>query len=185
MSAGAFRPPPGAGATVTEIPDRLASAPGLDIGAVVLVLLGVDAVIVTVVCAVLAPAALLVVVPVTLGMPFLVGGFVHAVWWRRWAKHYPAAPQRADAMVKKNQSFRLGRTGALNNAVHIAADAEHLHLIPFVLVRLVGGKVISLPWERIAAEPTSKGSGAVRATIDGQRIAGPSWCMALAQRPPR
>lgn len=181
MSAGVSRPT--RGATVTEIPDRLASAPGLDIGAIVLVLLGVDAVIVTIVCAVLAPAALLVVVPITIGMPFLVGGFVYAVWWRKWSRRYPAAPQRADAVVRMNQSFRLGKTGALNNAVHIAADSERLHLIPFLLVRLVGGKVISLPWERIAPEPTSTSAATVRATIDGQRIAGPSWCMALAQRP--
>lgn len=173
--------------TAESIRDRLAPAPGIDFGAAILIFLGVDACIVVALCIALAPQALAVVVPVTLAAPFLIGGAINALCWAPWARRYPARPQRHDAVVKKNESFTLGRFVALNNAVHLAADADHLHLIPCLLLRLGGAKVISLPWSRITRLGPSgfSASAPVRATIDGRSIRGPGWCLSIAPQHPQ
>ncbi len=167
-----------------SVRDRLAPAPGIDFGAAILIFLGVDACIVIALCIALAPQALAVVVPVTLAMPFLIGGAINALCWAPWARRYPARPQRPGAVVKKNESFTLGRFVALNNAVHLAVDAEHLHLIPCLLLRLGGAKVISLPWSRITrlGPPAFSPSAQALATIDARSIRGPAWSLALARQ---
>ncbi len=166
---------------VETVRDRLASAPGIDFGAAILVFLAVDAVVVTALCAALAPRALLVAVPGAIVTPFVLGWGLNTIGWAPWARRFPARPQRADAVVKKNESFAFGRFVRFNNAVHIAADADHLHLIPCLLLRLGGARVISVPWPRITDAEASARAGLVRAKIDGRETAGPEWCMRLAQ----
>jgi len=84
------------------------------------------------------------------------------------------APQAADAVVKKSQSFVFGRLGRYNNCVHIAVDENHLHLIPPSVFRLLGAKVISLPLDSMCDVKPSAWPGMVRARINGTSIAGPN-----------
>jgi len=122
----------------------------------------------------------LLVAAAMLGFPPLLFWGLNQCLWRPTATRYPPRRQLDGAEVRTMQSASLGGLSRFNNCVHIAADADCLHLIPFWPMRVFGATVISIPW----AEMTNvKGPvlGMMSASLpDGRRIGAPKWCMQLA-----
>ena len=170
---------------VTSVADRLAPAKGsgVSMGVVIVVLLAVDLVVVTAIVGAMAPHALWLVLLICVGSPIAAFWLVHLFGWRPWQRRYPAQPQSRTAVVRINQSFQLGQIARLNNCLHIAADEDHLHLIPFCALRWVGSDVVSIPWSAIQDAQKTRFGDYMRARVDGRRIMGPSWCMSLAAPP--
>lgn len=170
---------------VTDIKERLAKpSGGMNVDMVFVVLFVVDFVIVFVLLLVLAPVHAAWIVPFVIGLPFAIFGLLTAVVWKPIERRFPAAPQSRDAIVKLGQSFQFGPLIRFNNAVALAADEDHLHLIPFTLMRLTGAKVASIPWSRVTdvAPPPGKFSMRLtRAKIDGRTLAAPEWAMSFAR----
>ncbi len=167
---------------VESIPDRLAPAKGtaVSMGVVIAVFLIVDTFVVVALVSALAPHALLWVILLCIGSPLLAFWLIQMLGWRPWQRSFPAKPQHTDAVVRLNQSFQLGAWMRLNNCLHIAADDEHLHLIPFCVLRWVGAGVISLPWIAVTDVKATRWKSMMRGRVDGRTISGPSWCLALA-----
>src|SRR5690606_12263777 len=86
-------------------------------------------------------------------------------------------------IVKLGQSIAFSRLMRFNNAMALAADEDHLHVIPIMPMRLTGAKVISIPWERMSEVDPPPGRFAMtltRARLDGRRFAAPEWAMQFA-----
>ena len=167
--------------TVEAISDRLAPAAGsgFSVGAVIAVFLIVDTFIVVALVLALAPHALWWVLLITVGSPFAAFWLLVVFGWRPWSKKFPAAPQRQDAVVRLSQSIQLGPWMRMNNCIHLAADEDHLHLIPFSMLRWVGAGVISIPWAAISDVRPTRFNGVSRGRVNGRTIAGPTWCLEL------
>lgn len=170
---------------VTDIKERLAKpSGGMNVDLVFVVLFVVDFIVAFVLLLVLAPVHAAWIVPFAIGLPFAIFGLLTGVIWKPLERRYPAAPQSRDAVVKLGQSFQFGPLVRFNNAVALAADEDHLHLIPFTLMRLTGAKVISIPWSRVTdvAPPPGKYSMRLtRAKVDGRTLAAPEWAMSFAR----
>ena len=182
MTADAFHSPE----RVTAIRDRVKNAKGIDLGSFIAVLLVVDVFIVGAVVGALAPHALWWVALLALAGPFLAFWLIHVAAWGPWQRAFPAQPQSRDALVKHGQSATLGALARMNNCITIAADEDHLHLIPFAAMRVVGAKVISLPWSGFEDVAPAKGAitQLVSARIGGRRFSAPEWAMRLARVEP-
>jgi len=156
---------------VEAIPDRLATAngAGVSMGVVLVVLLTVDLIIVTAVVAALAPHVLVWGILISVASPMVAFWALAFFAWRPWERRFPAKPQDRGAVVRINQSMQVGQVCRLNRCVHLAADDEHLHLIPFGPLRWFGAGVVSIPSRDF-----------MRARVNGWRIVGPTWCMSLA-----
>lgn len=104
---------------------------------------------------------------------------------RQLAAAFPATTPLPDAVRRNFQSFSLGLMN-LGFSIHVAADAQFLHLTPVKFLRALGAPAMSIPWDAIKLEPTTRPGRATRkAMVQSTRIAGPAWCMELAgERPP-
>src|SRR5688572_2512735 len=129
-----------------------------------------------------APLAVIALVGAfIIALPWIIFRLVVKMLWNRWSQRYAAQPILPGAVGRKFQSFSFGPLASLNNCIHIVVDEQHLHLIPMLVMRWCGGKRISLPWDRI--EDVHPGMfGMSKAVIDDRRIAGPKWCMRLAEQ---
>jgi hypothetical protein len=170
---------------VTAIKDRLARpSGGMNMDVVVLAIFGVDAVIILTVVAALSPLQAAWVVPIVVLAPFVIFWLLTALLWKPLERRYPPAPQSRDAVVKLGQSVQLGALVRFNNAVALAADEDHLHLIPFLPMRWAGAKVISVPWSRVTDVAPPPGRFAMRLTkakVDGRTLAAPEWAISFAR----
>ncbi len=110
-------------------------------------------------------------------VPILIAAAIHGCW-SPLPKRYPGVDPRPDAVVKQFQSMRVGLLN-LGWSVHIAADEEHLHFTPVRIFRAAGAKATSIPWEAVKVTKLHKRSGT--ATIAGQRVQAPAWCLELAE----
>lgn len=98
--------------------------------------------------------------------------------WNSIAGKYPATEPAPDAVRRDFQSFRIGAIN-LGYSVHVIADETHLHLRPARILRLLGGRPSSIPWEEIV--PLERAAlGGRFARIAGKTITGPRWCIDLA-----
>jgi hypothetical protein len=69
--------------------------------------------------------------------------------------------------------------------VHLTVDEACLHIEPAWLIRRVGGKSMSVPWEAIVLEkPLAEGAKRGVARIGASRVQLPAWALKLAT-PPR
>ncbi len=171
---------------VTTPRDRLASARGVNFGVAIMAFIAMDALVLVAVLAALQPAALPIAVGVGLTAPLALLWLITQILWAPIARRHPARPQAPDAVVRLYQSLAFSGARRINNFVHIAADADHLHCIAPGIMRITGAKVISIPWDRLT-EVRSKGRfGMTTARLDGRYFAAPTWCMqvALAQNAP-
>jgi hypothetical protein len=170
---------------VTDIKDRLAKpSGGMNTDLLLGVILVIDFVIVFAIVFALSPNQALIVVPIVLGAPFAIFALMTVLLWKPIERRFPAAPQSRDAIVKLGQSLQFGRFLRFNNAMALAADEDHLHLIPFIAFRLAGAKVISIPWSRVtdvAPPPGRFSMKLTKAKIDGRTLAAPEWAMKFAR----
>lgn len=170
---------------VTSIRERLAKpSGGMNVDVLLAVIFTVDLAVVVAIIAALAPAQALVVAPLVLIAPAGVFAILTFAVWKPLERRYPAAPQSRDAIVKLGQSLQLGRVLRFNNALALAADEDHLHLIPFIAFRLAGAKVISIPWERVTDVGPPAGRFSLKLTkakVDGRTLAAPEWAMRFAR----
>lgn len=172
-------PPPHDG-HILAARDRLASAKGVNFGAAVIVFAATETLVIVALVGALQPAMLPIVLPAVVGLPFLIFGFITQIMWAPVARRYPARPQAPDAVVRTFQSLALGPLNRINNFVHIAADADHLHFIAPGIMRLTGAKVISVPWDRFTEVHEKSRFGMTNARLDGRLFSAPTWCMQVA-----
>jgi hypothetical protein len=98
--------------------------------------------------------------------------------WNSIASRYPASEPATDALRREFQSFRIGAIN-LGFSVHVIADESRLHLRPAWILRRLGGRPASIPWEEIRPlQPSPLGGRFAR--IAGKTITGPRWCIDLA-----
>jgi len=96
------------------------------------------------------------------------------------AAQFPAVEPATDAVERRFQSFRFGLINA-GFSVHVAVDSAHLHLRPVRLLRWLGAKAVSVPWDAVEVKP---GRGAWRsARVGSLRLTGPAWALDLASPP--
>jgi len=164
-----------------SIEQRLRNAgPGLNVG-VWLFLIGVfDIAVVLTVAWFVAPQAAIPAIVLVLLLPPTVIGLILRLTWLPMARKFPAKPQTPNAIVKKSQSIAFGWFGRYNQCAHVAADEHHLHLIPPAAFRVLGARVMSLPWDAMREVKPSVWPGMTRAKINGRSITAPNWCMKLA-----
>ncbi len=106
----------------------------------------------------------------------LVVGLVRAGWGDLPSK-FPAVPAAENGVTKNFQSFRIGLFN-FGFAIHVTVDEQHLHLAPAKVLRWLGARPASIPWDRIALEKAGRRWSTVK--IASHRIWGPSWCLDLA-----
>ena len=165
---------------VTTPRERLANAKGVNFGTAIIVFAATETLVIVALVGALQPSMLPIVLPGVVGLPFLIFGFITQLMWAPLARRFPAKPQAPDAVVKTFQSLALGRLSRINNFVHIAADADHLHFIAPGVMRMTGAKVISVPWERFTDVREKGRFGMTSARLDGRPFSAPTWCMRVA-----
>lgn len=165
---------------VVSARDRLASAGGMNFGTALVVFAIAETVIIIAVVGAVSPSSLAFVLPFVVGAPFIIFGLINQIMWAPMARRFPARPQAPDAVVRTFQSVAFSRLNRINNFVHIAADADHLHFIAPGLMRATGAKVISIPWERFTDVKQRGLFGMTGARVDGRAITAPTWCMKVA-----
>jgi len=124
---------------------------------------------------------LLVTIFVLLDLIIVSGVMFGAVrfFLRPLAARFPAVQPLPEALTRKFQSVRIDMLN-LGFAVHVTVDGERLHLTPVAILRWLGARTISIPWNEIQIAKRSKLTGAVSAKIGSTTLVGPSWCMELA-----
>ena len=107
----------------------------------------------------------------------LIAGSLKLVWNPLHLAYPPRTPAD-DAVRKKLQSFRIGLLH-LSYCIHTAVDENHLHLTPAKLVRWLGGKPTSIPWEAIEVLKHSRIGKSMTVRVGTRRLTGPAWCLDL------
>jgi hypothetical protein len=115
-----------------------------------------------------------------LALAFLIIRFAVRRCWGPLPERYPESDPAPDAVTRNFQTFRVGLVN-LGWCVHVSVDDEFLHLRPASFIRKLGGKGMSIPWDRVFVKK-SAGSRAT-AIVDSLAIDGPSWCLELADPP--
>ncbi len=109
----------------------------------------------------------------------LIAGSLKLLWNPLHLAYPPRTP--ADDAVRKNlQSFRIGLLN-LSYCIHTAVDENHLHLTPATLIRWLGGKPTSIPWNAIEVLKRSRFGRSMIVRVGTRRITGPAWCLDLAE----
>ena len=104
--------------------------------------------------------------------------------WSALVRKYPEVEPAPDAVRKNYQSFKIGAV-RLGKCVHVAVDETHLHLTPGKVLRWLGARPVSIPWETIRITGEAMGGRLLRTRIDSVNVIGPAWCLDLAARAPQ
>lgn len=112
----------------------------------------------------------------------LLWGFSSMIWGPL-ARRFPPREPAPDAVGRRFQSFSIGMFN-LGCCIHVMVDETHLHLTPVKPFRLCGTGPISVPWDAIQIVKRPAWRRLVIAKIGDQTIAGPAWCLELAEPPP-
>ena len=100
--------------------------------------------------------------------------------WNPLHLAYPPRTPAEDAVRKRLQSFRIGLLN-LSYCIHTTVDENHLHLTPATLVGWLGAKPTSIPWDAIEVLKRSRLGQSMIVRVGKRRIAGPAWCLGLAE----
>ena len=98
--------------------------------------------------------------------------------WNGLAGAHPAVDPAPDAIRRGFQSFSIGAIN-LGFCVHVLVDEERLHLRPAWILRVMGGREVSVPWESVDLAGNAP-FGRRFARIGGKTLTGPRWCLDLA-----
>lgn len=110
-------------------------------------------------------------------IPSLLYGMISGYWQPIYKKH-PATEPLPGAVARNFQSIRIELFN-LGYCVHLTIDEQHLHIAPAWLLRVVGARTISLPWEAMQIKKLGKRWGTVK--IGSTQITGPAWAFELAK----
>ncbi|MEE8155745.1 MAG: hypothetical protein V3T53_12400 [Phycisphaerales bacterium] len=99
--------------------------------------------------------------------------------WNPLHLAYPPRTPADDAVRKQLQSFRIGLLN-LSYCIHTAVDEDYLHLTPATLVGWLGAKPTSIPWDAIEVLKRSRFGQSTIVRVGKRRLAGPAWCLGLA-----
>lgn len=95
------------------------------------------------------------------------------------AAAFPPREPAPDAVRRSFQSFAIDSIN-MGWSVHVAADDFGLHLRPALVMRLFGGRPLSIPWSAIELYGR-RGRWFSKAKVGGRwQMMGPSWCLTLA-----
>lgn len=100
--------------------------------------------------------------------------------WHPLHLTYPPQAPADDAVRKELQSFRVGALN-LSYSIHVAVDETRLHLTPAKLLRWMGAKPVSIPWDEIELIKRSRFTKSATIRIGKRRIVGPIWCLQIAE----
>jgi hypothetical protein len=100
--------------------------------------------------------------------------------WNKLARDHPAVEASPDAVRREFQSFRLNMLN-LGLSVHVTVDDAHLHLSPAAIIRRVGAKPMSIPWEAIEVEGHGFTRSSMKAKVGSVSLYGPAWCLSLGR----
>lgn len=93
------------------------------------------------------------------------------------AERFPAREVEGRAIRREFQSFSFGMV-SMGWAMHVTADATHLHLSPSWVARRFRVRAASIPWDEIEVQRVRGRTATVR--IRSMRIGeikGPRWCL--------
>ncbi len=124
----------------------------------------------------------LIVAAAVLEPIILVWALLH-FGWGPLARSYPAQPADDQAVTRSFQSFRMGLIN-LGFCIHVTVDERHLHLRPAAVLRWFGARAASIPWGSVEIVKRSRLGPSITAKVDGRTLAGPAWCLELAESAP-
>lgn len=130
---------------------------------------------------------LLIVLPITvggLGFTYLLARFIVSGLWGTLSSRYPAHPVLPSAVTKGWQSIRLHGWAGFDRCLTISVDEQHLHLIPWRMIRAFGAPPVSIPWGVITEVRPAWPKAYSKARVGGTTMHAPTWCLELAA-PPR
>ncbi len=110
-------------------------------------------------------------------VPVVVFGLV-AGFWKPLEEAHPAVEPGEDAVRRNFQSIRIDMMN-LGYCVHLAVDAEHLHIEPALLLRLLRARTMSLPWEALRVEKHRKSMSKVR--LGSHTLTLPRWAAEMVE----
>lgn len=119
----------------------------------------------------------------SLGLVYLLTRFLISAMWSTLSSRYPARPILPSAVSKGWQSIALHGWMGFNNCLTISVDEQHLHLIPWRIVRALGAPPVSIPWDVITDVRPSWPKAYSKARVGGTAIQAPAWCLELATPP--
>lgn len=125
---------------------------------------------------------ILLLVGVLLFFDLIVVGAVFglsAQIWNGLGKGCTFVEPRPGSVRKDFQSLRIGMFN-YGGCVHIAVDEDYLHLYPARVVRVSGGRALSIPWDRVQADASRPERRMWPARINGQKVLAPGWAMKIA-----
>ena len=102
-----------------------------------------------------------------------------AASWDDLARAFPGQGPGPGAVRHDFQSIAIG-VMSFGVCVHIAVDERALHLLPARVLRWVGAKPITIPWENIAVPERRPGAARLKARVDGKSLLAPAWALDLA-----
>ena len=98
--------------------------------------------------------------------------------WNRFALNFPACLPRPNAVQRRFQSFRMGLFN-LGWSVHVAVDADMLHLTPVAMLRIGGAKSASIPWSEVCRVGPKTIGRTTTVVIRGVELTGPAWALSF------
>ena len=127
----------------------------------------------------MSPGALVaIVLGVMLPIDLVIACIVLRAAWEAGPR-FPGQAIGEGAVRRDFQSFKYG-IYSLGMCVHVAVDEGYMHLLPARLLRIVGAKPVSVPWEEVEFV-RRKGAKMAEALIGRQKVIGPAWALGIAE----
>lgn len=101
---------------------------------------------------------------------------------KEMAHGHPPVEPAPGAVRRDFQSFKIGIFN-LGWSIHVAVDADYLHLYPARIARWMGMVPMSIPWEEVEFRKKGwgkSGLGGATVRIGKQWVTGPRWALQLA-----
>lgn len=128
--------------------------------------------------------SLVILLPIIAGsivFTCLLVRFIISTLWSTLSSRYPAHPVLPSAVSKGWQSITLHGWAGFNNCLTISVDEDHLHLIPWRMIRAFGAPPVSIPWGVITDVQPAWPKAYSKARVGGTTMHAPAWCLELAQ----
>jgi hypothetical protein len=95
--------------------------------------------------------------------------------WEPIVKKYPAVEPLPDGRRWNFRSFQAGGMLNMGWSVHVVSDVDFLHLRPAKLLRWMGMRPASVPWDEVEVRARKRRTLTVR--IAGIDLRGPAECL--------
>lgn len=102
-----------------------------------------------------------------------------AHYWNELGKGCDYVQPRPGSVRKDFQSMKIGVFN-YGSCLHIAVDENHLHLYPAKIIRWVGGRSFSIPWDKVEPDASRPQRRLWPARVNGQKVLAPAWALRIA-----